>query len=691
MPSPRVNRFLGVATSYLRLPRLSLSVLLTSVWAINAAAQTHDRTLKMVGPDGARPYLFLEEDKPAGLVADILSEISALTGRTIDIELMDFREARRRVREGEADLVGPLAATPGRREQFDFSDHTFNLVFTVFARESESYPAEWPNLKGVRIGVFGKGTSKVLAAKHYPLATPVVVKGTGESMKLLQQSEIDAMITTRRTGLHAIHSENISGVVALPITLLAIPSGFGFRKGNADLIAVFDAAIAELKSNGRLDRLLSRAEGSRIVMFSKSQLWNAAVITAVALVLLIATLSYLYIRQLKRANVRLALEIVDRKRTAEALIKSEQRLRDYAESGSDWFWELDEHFRFASCTGNMALENEELIGRTRWELSGTNRHDPQWRAHMADLEAHRPFREFEYSFRSKDGRAHYARISGNPIFDGEGKFCGFRGTGTDITERKRLENDVVNAKEKAEFADRAKSEFLANMSHELRTPLNAIIGFAQVIQGQVLGKQGEGRYVEYAHDIVAAGEHLLSIINDILDLSKIEAGKAHMEEDELDVGEIVDTSLWLVKERAEESGLRLDATVDSQDKLLFADERMLKQILLNLLTNAIKFTPSGGTVALACFGQSDGSLAFSISDDGIGISESDIPKALSSFGQVESAMTRTTEGTGLGLPLVISLAELHNGGFTLESEPGTGTTATVWFPPNRVRPAPAGP
>ncbi|MAG95427.1 MAG: hypothetical protein CMM08_01885 [Rhodospirillaceae bacterium] len=256
----------------------------------------------------------------------------------------------------------------------------------------------------------------------------------------------------------------------------------------------------------------------------------------------------------------------------------------------------------------------------------------------------------------------------------------------DATERKRAEQEVIRAKEAAEIADRAKSEFLANMSHELRTPLNAILGFAQMIQAQTIGPDQGERYIQYAKDIYVSGSFLLAIINDILDLSKIEAGKVTLDERDLDIAEIVESAVRLVRARAGdgELGLTVDVFVEPAGKRLRADERIVRQMLLNLLSNAIKFTPAGGSVQLSARCREDGGMAFCVDDSGIGMTPEDITVALSSFGQVEGVLTRSAEGTGLGLPLVASLAELHDGSLELESQPGQGTRATINFPDYRL-------
>jgi two-component system, cell cycle sensor histidine kinase PleC len=243
--------------------------------------------------------------------------------------------------------------------------------------------------------------------------------------------------------------------------------------------------------------------------------------------------------------------------------------------------------------------------------------------------------------------------------------------------------ELEKARDAAEQSSRAKSQFMANMSHELRTPLNAVIGFSEMIRDAMIGPVDE-RYREYASDIRKSGGHLLSLINDVLDLSKVEAGQLELHAEPVVLADLVDDCRRLVAERVQTGGLRLTVEIPPDLPPLLVDRLRLKQIVLNLLSNSVKFTPGGGRIMLTAAVTAQGGVAISVSDTGIGMAAAEIPLALQPFAQVDSALNRRFEGTGLGLPLVRRLTELHGGRLDIASASGRGTAVTITLPASRV-------
>jgi len=388
----------------------------------------------------------------------------------------------------------------------------------------------------------------------------------------------------------------------------------------------------------------------------------------------------------RKAIQRTIVDITERKRTEESLRQSEENYRNLVEGSVQGIFihrdfkplfvneVLVEMFGYDSPEEVMALPSVDLL------------YAPEERARLRDMyDARLRGRPvpgyYEFKGLKKDGTIIWLQRTTRTV-TWEGEFA-VQGAIMDITDIKNAEENLRRAKEIAETANRAKSEFLANMSHELRTPLNSVIGFSEVIKDQHIGPPGGKQYLEYANYIYSSGQHLLGLISDILDVSKIEVGEMDVSEDNIDAGTVVETCAKMIKERADRAKVRLTVENAQGCPGLVGDERRLKQILLNLLSNAVKFTPPQGKVNVGAR-PLEGGVQFWVADTGIGISEEDIPLVLKPFAQVASSQTRGHEGTGLGLSLAQSLSELQGAQLEIKSKTGEGTTVTVNFPSDRA-------
>lgn len=335
---------------------------------------------------------------------------------------------------------------------------------------------------------------------------------------------------------------------------------------------------------------------------------------------------------------------------------------------------------FAKATGYPA---DDVVGRsTRILKSGYTSQDDysqMWRTIAEGDVWHGEFHN-----KRRDGRLFWERASIAPVRDEKGTVTHYVAVKEDVTERKRAELELLAAKERAEAANVAKSQFMATVSHELRTPLNAIIGFSEVMRDGTFGPLGNERYQDFARDINVAGAHLLKLINDILDLANAEAGHFEMVETIVDPCAEVQAAINDIIEAARVADLSLSVDMPDHLPLLHADERAIRQIVGHLLDNAVKFTGAGGRVSVEVAIDASGLFAITVADTGIGIPQDKLSVVLQPFGQLDGTMSRTRDGTGLGLPLSRTIAEMHDGHLEIESTVGVGTTVTVRFPRDRV-------
>ena len=374
-------------------------------------------------------------------------------------------------------------------------------------------------------------------------------------------------------------------------------------------------------------------------------------------------------------------------RTA-ALGASERRFRDIAEVSGDWIWERDASGRltylserFTEVTG---LPVERFLGAGIAVLHDEGL-DPEGvdRLQRA-FDERRAFRDLVQRLAMPDDARQHWRISGTPVFDEDGAFCGFRGTGSNITAAVEAEAALHDAKNAAEAASRVKTQFLATMSHELRTPLNAVIGFSELLGTGVPGPLTD-KQTEYVLDIYGSGRHLLAIVDDILDIAKSDSDHLELSESRVDLPQLLHGILRLLSDRVTRGKILIEIAVAEDARFVRVDERRMRQVLLNLLGNAVKFTPAGGWVRVTTAIDSRAPrFLLQVADTGVGIATADLARVTEPFWQAPRDLNRSQEGVGLGLSVSRRIVERHGGRLTLESAEGSGTTVTIELPLARV-------
>jgi PAS domain S-box-containing protein len=369
------------------------------------------------------------------------------------------------------------------------------------------------------------------------------------------------------------------------------------------------------------------------------------------------------------------IDITDKK-------NSEERFRKLVENAPDPLYVHDDEGQILM-VNDKAIEtlgytSEQIVKMNVCDIDAGSNLDilrPVWRAM-------RETKSFKGYHKKKDGSDFPVEVHVSRIGPDESPL--FLATARDMTERLEAEHELIAARERAEYANYAKSEFLANMSHELRTPLNSIIGFSEAIQAEIYGAINEPRYSGYLDDIRHSGTHLLNVINDILDMSKIEAQQLDVRESPVDIRALIHDCMRMVAERIDAEKLQLTSWTDGAISKIVVDELRLRQILINLISNAIKFTPSGGKIEILCQINSNGDAELVVEDTGVGIPEEELEHVFEPFIQVREHSTKTHEGTGLGLSLVRELTRLHDGEVSLDSKVGRGTKVVVTLPSSRL-------
>lgn len=382
-------------------------------------------------------------------------------------------------------------------------------------------------------------------------------------------------------------------------------------------------------------------------------------------------------------------DVEERRRAERALSEAEKKYRTIVENAAGGIYQVTPDGQYLSANPAFAkvlgFSSPEEVLRDIQYANETLYVDGNAREKfLINVKESKKSQNAEAQINKKDGSIIWVRENVRAVLDDEGTLLFYEGSMEDVDQRKKAEIALNDAKVQSDLANRAKSEFLTNMSHELRTPLNAIIGFSEIIRNEAFGKLPSKEYKEYAGDIYESGHNLLKVINEILDVSRIEAGQRALQESIVGVKDIFESCLELMDTKIKSNKIRIENKISNSSLSLIGEKHAIKQMLLNVMSNAVKFSPENSLMMLDAELDSKNRLRLSITDTGIGLTDAELEKALSPFGQIETEHSRSKSGTGLGLTLVKSLIELHGGELEIVSQKGIGTTVTLIFPEKRV-------
>ena len=623
------------------------------------------------------PFEFVDEaGQYRGMAADYVRIVEQRLGVRIDVNTQrSWPEMVKAVKTRELDAFSLVVQTPQRDAYVNFTKPYISFPMVIVTLDQGPFIDGLAPLRDKKIAVVDNYASHELLVLDHPELRLNAVAHVKAGLESVSNGQDDAFVGNLAVVSQVIREAGITNLKIAGQTEYRFDLRMAVRKDWPLLVPILQKALDSISPQQR-DEIYDR--WMRLTYEEKTDYTLAGTIVFVGG--LIILLIFLWNRQLR-------IEIEQRKKAELLLTNSQRLLTETGRMARVGGWELDAETLEVSWSEQTYHIHELAIGsQPPLETAYSFYHEedrPKMQAAVEQaLEVGKPF-DLTLRFKTAKGRNIWVHSTCTPELIDD-VVVKLRGTFQDVTLQKVAEIKLQQALADAEKANRAKSEFLANMSHELRTPLNAIIGFSQIWADETFGPIENSKYLEYARDINQAGTHLLYIISDILDISKIEAGEFELVRENFSLKLALEDCLAMLDQQASQGGVKLRCSAVPAELMLYADQRILKQILINLIGNSVKFTPPDGSIEIEVVVKQDQAIEITITDTGIGVPSELIAKAFEPFSQIREGTEITHEGTGLGLALARKMVELHDGTLDLISSEGGGTKAVLWFPPQAL-------
>lgn len=639
-----------------------------------ADMEADQETLLFLGNQNYVPIVYLDkEGTPQGVVVDIVTALSEKMDIPVEVKAMDWAEAQQKMQEGGADALIQINRTEEREKVYDFSEDLLESKFSIFTLSGRIDIEDAEDLRGLKVGVEAKGYPEQILQKD-PLIQLIAVKTIEEGFTKLIDGDIDAVVADEWVGAYIVAHKNLTGISVVGEPIARTYSAIAVAEGNTALLEAINKGLEEMKTDGTYQQILAKWQPQEVIIRTREQIEINRFRVWIAILGLVIIFVAIW-------GVTLHEQLARQKKVKEELAVEHERLSDVILSANagTWEWNIP--------TGEVRVNQRwaEILGYTLDEISPMNIQKLFDLTHPEDFKIVKELieklnnRQMEYYYQEtrvkhKDGSWIWIADHGRIVkWNSEDRPVLMSGVRYDINDRKKSEQELINAMHVAEAANTAKSQFLSNMSHEIRTPMNGVLGMLQLME---LSDTSETQR-EYIAVCKTASFSLLKVINDILDYSKIEAMAVKLEKNNIIIKDFIREIDDLHRPSIMNKGISF-SMIEGTDipPILTGDKFKLRQVLTNLIGNAVKFTASGRITCTVCkIEDTDQSvrLKWEVRDTGIGIKEENFRHIFSSFTQADNSVTRKYGGSGLGLSICKGLVELMEGEIWVESKEGEGS------------------